>query len=754
MTNPKRLLARMSVVTALTFSSACKYDQGAEFSRFVTDLHDLALTAREAERPPWAVFDNLGEFLTQRDFVHQIRTTKGMVSLPETSIAFQTDDLVAQLNHSTVLDPSEIVVFAVSFDTSDPSGEHARGLWPAAAAKQVVDGIRTVLGEGTPLVVTLADVREYREFARAVNPNELEISDRGRNRALRTDSTELSMWFSSRIFAPLIASQNPGWIVGRYVSSTDALGVRYPPIVPPPSRSTDSSWTRMDVPEVHFTLDGAAFATHGAFSLSPDSNPDPVLAAMRATIDLIEELRADSTSTQDSPSQRRRMHVAVIQGICGLLLFVIFVGNFPTEKRVIQDRLYHVEWRAKREREDSGIRLEVAEKRQSSVERDEGSPIRRFLRRTEEGGGRFSSIATRIREWLDKRIENGVERATERRAYWDATLKRVGEKRVQVENEQKQALSVPQWSTLWATIMSHNSNDLLHGVRIFILTFMVAFVLILVYLLSDLGGWINDYLPVVRDVFLDSDTIPVGWERELPVSLAVVVTATMAAVTFCLYNVIPQNRRRLRAMVARGSRKSAVSGLVDVSIGVLVPSVLLALVAQQSTTGGRESYAFSVLAAAMMVMWTTAVWRGQLWVHAQETRILWARVQRERSGFWVRSYWQLRGSFRGKEEKASRDAPRRQVGPVTELFLASRATSLLGGVCYIVLLVSVADPTVNQSWMRVGETGWEVGRALGAGLMVATMVALLFPAWVLWVAFRGSYEPQDPRTSIRRNGGQ
>ena len=802
------LAVLLSTVAAAVAAGGCNNPGLAPTAQYLPDNTDLARLAMQRECQPGSnapaaspdpdcgspsqILDYLGQELERRGFDYGKRTTTGTVSRESEAITYQIEDLVAHAledssAHTLAVEPSDptnSILLAVFYDTEFGSEDRLRGLWPAAAALEVLDSIERGLNHRTPTIVTMGNLRDYKRIATATTPPP--ISNTLFPIQSDDDSVvgnELSFQSLSAYSAPLVVGQNLGWIVARYVSRGGPLTMRYPAVVSSTAPS-ENSWQRVDVPEAHFLLDGALFATYGTFTLHPTADADSVRMAVRETSNLVQELTLGAARDESAEV------LAIVQGLCATLLFLLLVGSFPMEKKALMNRLGRVAHKANKEQALWAFRREHAKQRRKNARR-----------RPRRIGLFVNAMSTRLGigkvcRAPDAKWKEAERRAGSERVRWKLLSQRSGKQEETLEKVNQKRLKRPGWTLLKESLTAPNAEDLLRGGVTFVFAFLFGCLLAVV---PD-GVWVE---------LLESSPIPAGLRRILEQSLATlpVSPATMAVMVGALlflivYYLFGRQGERLRlsrtlayvidgtkVVSARccvgerwnggvgpslaptpvqrqttsgdgsdGDKQVELNGLIYASLGMLAPCMLMLLIPSDMTSGEFRG-AIPILGAAITAVWSMTFWKGQLRIHEVRAVVMERCIARRRSNLFIRMIWWWRRvlSLReGNQARAVEDDDERvtsanvsstkgtdvekvhtRVGTVSRILFTSDVTYLLVVMAYVILIGCVVDPAIRAYGGQLGGLGDSDSavRVGAAGLAIATVAALLCPLIALRMVF-------------------
>ena len=317
-----------------------------------------------------APYRNIDEFLLSqlhdRQFGCSLRTVSTTVQNNHRLQANSTSDIVAW-SPSELSDSIPAMLLAVHYDSQPTVDDLLSGMWPAAAAFEILDERERRADSQVPVIVTMTDLSRQRTW----NPPPLLTTN------IYSDTMQIVAWANlPRISPPMVFADAPGWMAARY-SPRYRLDTHllFAPVIPAQSSIPDdariSDVSQLSDVDLQLLPDGSFLAGmeqyHEGGVVDAQSIASQIVLAVNAL--------AQGSAAGTAWFRPTRMQWIAITSVLGFLLLAVFLSlrgqetvtltsTFDTVERWSKEEAEHAE----KQKRAAGDAKSVAEEMKASAE--------------------------------------------------------------------------------------------------------------------------------------------------------------------------------------------------------------------------------------------------------------------------------------------------------------------------------------------------------------------------------------------------
>jgi len=329
---------------ALTASLACTDDDLDSSLAGYLDHHDRLVTlartqSDSAEYPETCgdtvqmvehgTPDNVNEFLLTelqaRGFGCMVRVASTIVRQQDRLQSNHASDIVAWSPYD-LSDSSPVQLLAVHYDSQAPEAGTPTGMWPAAAALEILDARGAQSESLAPLIVTMTDLAHQRLW-RAPSPQPTDYPD--------TVEMRVASWATlPRVSPPMVLADAPGWSVSNYLPRSQlADHLFFSPIIQAQSvgalNGGPTDDTRFsDVGPVQMLFDGSALNEILRYHPASVVDHDSVAGQIALTADILAQAQLWSPG----------IGWIALTSALGFLLLAVFLSLRGKEEAALEER--------------------------------------------------------------------------------------------------------------------------------------------------------------------------------------------------------------------------------------------------------------------------------------------------------------------------------------------------------------------------------------------------------------------------------
>jgi len=266
------------------------HDRLVALARTQSDSADYPETCGDtAQMAEHGTPDNVNEFLLTelqaRGFGCMVRVASTIVQQKDRVQSNDASDIVAWSPYD-LPDSSPVQLLAVHYDSQAPEAGTPTGMWPAAAALEILDARGAQSESLTPLIVTMTDLAHQRLWRAPPRPTPTDYPD--------TVELTVASWATlPRVSPPMVLADAPGWSVSNYLPRSQlANQLFFSPILQaqsvgaPNAGPTDD--TRVsDVGPVQMLFDGSALNEILRYHPASVVDHDSVAGQIALTADIL-----------------------------------------------------------------------------------------------------------------------------------------------------------------------------------------------------------------------------------------------------------------------------------------------------------------------------------------------------------------------------------------------------------------------------------------------------------------------------------